>query len=605
MKTHSRTHTAASRGVAESAAAKSTGLAATAVAAAMLFAAGAADATPPQRSSEGPWAKGRVLVMPKSGLPESELDKIVGVPGASARRIGTNGLYLVELPPNASERSVVARLANNPHLKFAELDQQVQLAATANDPYFGSAWHLNRISVPTAWDKTQGSGVTIAILDSGIDAGHADLSSRLVAGWNFYDNNSNTADVHGHGTGVAGAAAATTNNGTGVASVAGQARIMPIRIADSAATGYISMIAQGITWAADQGARVINISYDRLWTFSSVVSAADYAKKKGTVVIVAAGNRGAEEPAANVSTMIPVSAVDRNDVLTSWSSWGSHVALSAPGLDIWSTTRGGGYGAWWGTSVASPVTAGVAALVMAANPQLTSSQVESILYSTSSDLGPAGRDKYYGFGRIDASAAVKAALATTATPSDTQAPSVSILNPLASSTVTGTVPVSVEASDNVGVSKIELRVNGGLVSTDTITPFGFSWDSTKVGNGTANLEARAYDAAGNVASSNVVPVSVANAADLAAPTVAISSPLNGAKVSGTVSVKVAANDNSGVTGLKLELLINSRIVASSTGTGSLAYNWNTRKWAAGTYTLTARATDAAGNVTSSSISVQR
>lgn len=595
---------------------KRTGLRVTRIAAALwlgLAAWGSVHAAPPVRSAEGPWAKGRVIVMPMAGLADEELDKIVKVHGGSARKITSNGLYVVDLPGNASEKAVSAQLARNPHLRFAELDHAVQATGVANDPYFGSAWHLPRINANTAWDKTQGTGVTVAILDSGVDGTHPDLSARMVAGWNFYDNNSITTDVHGHGTGVAGAASASTNNSQGVSSVAGNASIMPVRIADSTGAGYISMIAQGVTWAADKGAKVINISYDRLWTFSSVVSAAQYAKGKGSLVVIAASNNAMDEGASAQPYMIPVSAVDQNDVITTFSSWGNHVAVAAPGLNIWSTTRGGGYGAWWGTSVASPVTAGVVALMMSANPKLLNTQIESLLYSTSADLGAAGRDKYYGYGRIDANAAVAAAIATSAPTVDTQAPTASLSNPLGSSTVSGLTSVSVTAADNVGVSKVELRVNGTLLATATAPSatgsFGFSWDSTKVPNGMANLEARAYDAAGNLASSPVVAVNVANAVvvDATPPTVAFGSLVNGSTVpSGSVSVAVNGADNSGLAGLNLELLINGTRVATTTGSGSLKYSWNTRKLAVGTsYTLTANARDAAGNRTTSTISVKR
>ena len=131
---------------------------------------------------------------------------------------------------------------------------------------------------------------------------------------------------------------------------------------------------------------------------SAVISAAQYAKSKGALVVVAAGNSGQVETFTPTTAMIPVSATDSSDLLTSWSSRGNFVAISAPGLNIWSTTRGGGYGAWWGTSVASPVTAGVVALMMAANPGLGSSQVESLLFSSADDLGANGRDTSYGWG---------------------------------------------------------------------------------------------------------------------------------------------------------------------------------------------------------------
>src|SRR5262249_46069930 len=141
----------------------------------------------------------------------------------------------------------------------------------------------------------------------GINASHPDLAARMVPGWNFYDNNANTTDVHGHGTAVAGGAAATLNNGVGVAAVAGAARLMPVRIADANAYAYWSTVAQGVTSAADNGARIANISYVGVAGSASVQSAANYMKSKGGLVIAAAGNNGIEETIAPTSSMIVVS----------------------------------------------------------------------------------------------------------------------------------------------------------------------------------------------------------------------------------------------------------------------------------------------------------
>lgn len=571
----------------------------------LLGAALGAHGEPPQRSSEGPWAKSRLIVMPNPGLADDQLGAIVDAVGGKASKITAHGLHLIELAGNASETAVAARLARHPHLKFVELDRQVRGTGVANDPYFGSEWHLARIGAPAAWDVSQGAGVTIAILDTGVDSTHPDLAANVVSGWNFIDNNSNTSDAHGHGTGVAGAAAAVNNNGLGVAAAAGQSKIMPVRIADANAYAYWSTIAQGVTWAADRGARVINISYDQLPQSSAVISAANYAKSKGALVVVAAGNRGQDEGYTPTSAMIPVSATDSNDLITSWSSWGNFVAMSAPGLNIWSTTRGGGYGAWWGTSVASPVAASVVALMMASNPALGSSQIESLLYATADDLGAAGRDARYGYGLVNAAAAVNAAVAARPPASDMQPPSATVSAPLLASTVNGLATVSVAASDNVGVAKVELRVNGGLLATDTSAPYAFSWDTSKVANGAASLVARACDAAGNCADSAVVTVNVANAADTTPPAVAIKSPYAGARVLGTVAFSAGATDNASVAGLTIELFINGARVASSTGSGSVSYSWNTRKSAAGSYTLRADAKDAAGNRSSTSIMVTR
>lgn len=549
------------------------------------------------------WVKGRVIVQTRAGLSEAELDKIVKVHGGKARRIGKSDLHIIDLPGNASETAVQAQLAHNPHLKFAELDGLVRPTLISNDPYLGSEWHLNKIGAQAAWDYGQGQGITIAILDTGVEATHPDLMSRLVPGWNFYANTSDTSDPYNHGTGVAGSAAAATNNGVGVAGVAGQAMIMPIRVSDASGTGSWSAMAQGLTYAADKGVRVANISY-QVGGVSSVQSAAQYMKNKGGLVFVSAGNSGVEYTVAATTSLIPVAATDSSDNRASWSTFGPYVALSAPGVGVYTTTRGGGYVSESGTSFSSPVAAGAAAAVMSANPALTSTQVENVLFSTAVDLGTAGRDPYYGYGRVNLAAAVQAARATPV--ADTTAPSVSITSPGASASVSGLVTVDVGATDNVAVTRVEFRVNGSTLATDLTGPFGFSWDSTKAANGAATLSAVAYDAAGNAATSANVTVNVANnvVADTTPPTLTITNPVNGSKVSGTISISSSASDNMGASGLSQVMTIDGVRVASGTG-GSLSYSWNSRKASAGSHVIAVTATDAAGNRATSSVSVSK
>ena len=379
--------------------------------------------------------------------------------------------------------------------------------------YFASAWHLTKIAATTAWDTTQGLGQTIAIIDSGVDPTHPDLVGRLVAGWNFYDGNSNTTDLSGHGTGVAGAAAATTDNTIGVASVAGLAKIMPLRVTAPDGFGYWSMMAQAMDYAASKGVRVANISYDALLTSSAVVNAAQSAKvNKGMLTVIAGGNNDIVETWTPSTAVIAVSATNQSDVLTTWASRGPYVSLAAPGIDIWSTNRGGSYSTWYGSSLSSPVVAGVLALMFSANTALTAAQAESALFASADDLGTAGRDSLYGYGRVNAAAAVAAALGT-APPdppaSDVTAPTISITAPAQSATVKQTVAITATAADAVGVTKVEFRAAGALKATDTNAPYSFSWDSTKVANGAITLEVRAYDAAGNTTSASI-SVSVLN-----------------------------------------------------------------------------------------------
>ena len=251
------------------------------------------------------------------------------------------------------------------------------------------------------------------------------------------------------------------------------------------------------------------------------------------------------------------------------------------------------------------VVAGAVALMMSRNPTLPVGQIESLLFSSAADLGAAGRDAVFGYGRVDAAAAVQAAGAAVSTV-DTQVPAVSITAPGASQTVSGLVAVTANASDNVGVTRVDLRVNGSTVASDTSTPFSFAWDSSKVVNGMTTLTAVAFDAAGNSSSSSPVSVNVANVLvpDTTAPVLTIKNPVLGDTVSGTVQVRLEASDNSGSAGITQALYIDGKKVASAVG-AALSYSWNTRKVASGPHAVTATARDAAGNSTTQTVSVTR
>jgi thermitase len=227
------------------------------------------------------------------------------------------------------------------------------------------------------------------------------------------------------------------------------------------------------------------------------------------------------------------------------------------------------------------------------------------MFSTAVDLGAAGRDIYYGYGRVNAAAAVNAVRAT-APVADIQKPTSAITSPAASSSVSGLVTVNVAASDNVGVTLVELKANGTVVGTDSASPFSFSWNSANSVNGMVSLVATSYDAAGNATASTPVSVNVANAVtppakDTTPPVVKIDNPSAGT-VSGQVSVRVSASDNSGAAGIAESLYIDNALVATGKG-GALAYTWRTRQFTKGAHTVTAVAKDAAGNSASASVTV--
>lgn len=546
------------------------------------------------------YAVGHILVQPRPGLSLAELEKAVKPHGG--RRAGSIkqiNVHVIELPPQANALAVAEALRKNRNLKFAEVDAAFSPDFYPNDPRYPVQWHLPKVGASAAWDSAQGNGIVIAILDSGVDLTHPDLQQQLVPGWNFFDNNDDVSDVAGHGTTVAGVAGAAANNSTGVASMSFGARIMPMRITDAAGSGYSSLIASALVTAADNGAKVANISFLGVSYSSTVDSAAQYMRSKGGVVVTSSGNTGVLRSDPPRSSLTVVAATDSSDAKASFSSWGDYVDIAAPGVSISTTTRGGGYGSASGTSASAPVVAGVYALMMSAKPGLSPATLDSIVFSTAQDLGSAGWDQQFGNGRVNAQAAVSKALQ--ASGGDSVPPSVAITSPTGGSAM-GLVPVDVNATDDIGVTRVELYANNALVASDTTSPYGFSLDSSKY-TGTVTLEARAYDAAGNTGNSAAVSLSVSN--DKQPPTVSILSPSSGSTVSGTITVSVSAMDNEKVASVTLN--IDGKDVAVSYGT-SLKFSWNVPrvKGKQSPYsTITARALDAAGNTGSSSIRVTR
>ncbi|BBA32743.1 peptidase families S8 and S53 domain protein [Methylocaldum marinum] len=462
-------------------------------------------------ASASEFAAGRILAQPRAGVSDIEFNALLQENGAFSRgTLPHLRIHIVEVAMG-TELETAYVLAQNGMVEFAEPDVLAPVGQAApDDPRYSEQWHLAKIEAPGAWPISSGQTVMVAVLDTGVDSSHPDLASALVPGINtvagtpdVYD----TSDINNHGTAVAGAVAASTGNGIGVASVAWSSRLMPIRVSDrSDGSAYWSDIVNGLILAADHGARVANISYD-VGASMAVTHAAQYVRSLGGLVVNAAMNDGIDPGYSDNPYLITVSATDQNDDRPAWSNYGQHIDVAAPGSLIVTTMNGGGYGTWSGTSFSSPIAASVLALIMTANPQLTPDEVETILKRTA-DQPNFRFEPNLGYGRINAARAVQAAIETQ--PPDTLAPAVDITSPDAGMLVHGWVSISVSASDNLGVARVVLYAGQIRIGEDTTAPYTFMWDSTLVPDGTQTLTAVAYDASGNEGESSPLMVTVRN-----------------------------------------------------------------------------------------------
>ena len=546
---------------------------------------------------------GRVLVKFRHHADAASAHGLMSTVGARmADELSGTGVRVLELPAGADEQELVRSLRDNPEVEFAELDELIPPAEMIpNDPAYGTQWHLPMIQTPSAWSITSGlPNVTIAILDTGVDPTHPDLQSKLVPGWNFFDNNADSSDVYGHGTAVAGTAAASSNNSLGVASIAWGCQIMPIRICDPYGFGSLSAMANGLIWAADRGARVANISY-QVTDSLTVKSAAQYFQGKGGVVTIAAGNDALFDSATDNPYVLTVGATNSDDVLAGFSTTGNNIDVTAPGVSIQTTNRGSSYGSWSGTSFSAPIAAGVAALVMSANPSLAAAQVQNVLKQSAHDLGSAGWDPSYGWGRVNAAQAVDLALLTVGSDDNTP-PSVNIQSPAGGGSIAGVVNVQAIAGDNVGLTSVTFSVDGAVLGTTVGSPCSFPWDTRAAADGTHVVSVTATDAAGNIASSTI-SVMISNAPGMIPPVVSIISPADGSAISGNVSVDVNATDDVAIH--HVELYVDG-VLTDSSRRAPFTLRWNSRKAVAGTHSLQCKAYDTQGNVgTSPIITVNR
>lgn len=490
------------------------------------------------RTIEGPqWASGEIIVKFKRGVSQNVIRGVNQRHGTSVLSTGRRARFRrIKIPHNKTVEEMVAIYRRNPNVQYAEANFIASALMVPNDTYYSYQWHMDNpvyggINMESAWDiQTGNPTVVVAVVDTGVayeDFGKnyklaPDLANTsFVPGYDFVNNDEHPNDDEGHGTHVTGTIAQSTNNGIGVAGVAFNCSIMPVKVLDRNGSGYYSWIADGITWAADNGADVINLSLGGTSSSSTLEDALAYAYDKGVTIVCAAGNEYQYGnpplyPAAYDDYCIAVGATRYDEARAYYSNTGSYLDIVAPGGDLYVDQNGDGYGdgvlqqtfdrrpnrfGYWfyqGTSMASPHVAGVAALVIANGNAATPDEVRAALEQTAEDLGTLGRDDAYGWGLVDA----YAALQWTAGPVDNP-PTVSITSPADGATVTGIVTITGDATDDIGVEKVDFYYDSTLIGTDTTSPYSVDWDSTAVTDGTYTITATAIDTAFQEASDSI------------------------------------------------------------------------------------------------------
>ncbi len=432
---------------------------------------------------------------------------------------GVDHLALLEVPVGVSLEDALAELQQDPNVLFAEPNYRVWAAADAvdqpNDPSLSDQWGLGAVQAPAAWlaheqALTAADSVTVAVLDTGVDADHPDLSGRLLPGQNFagyrddhtpYTDPVDCADDHGHGTQVTGIIAAVHNNGLGISGVAGHApvQVLPVKVLNDKAWGTVFDLAKGINYAAAAGARVINLSLTVEENSQTLAIAIRNAQAQGALVVSAVGDTWYRIYPAAYSGVIAVTAVDMYDYpWYEYTTRSDYLDLAAPGMDILTTGLSGSYTSVRGTSAAAAHVSAAAALYLLLNPQATPTDVGEALIGAADDIESEGEgwDNNTGHGMLNLVSLLGAPQG------DIPTPVVRFVSPQSESPAIGEVELAVEvidASSSVGVAFYldEISSNTLLGQVAKSGPqqslLALSWDTTNAADGQHTLYAQAYD----------------------------------------------------------------------------------------------------------------
>jgi len=488
--------------------------------------------------SPGSIRAGHILVRFKTPPGQDVTDRLNAAFGAKVvGKIAALGITHLQVSPELGI-AVLGHLRNRSDVEFAEFDSPVQAIQTfvPDDTYYSSAyasshngniaqWGPPAVSAPAAWGVTRGDPNTvIAIVDTGVDDTHPDLASKIVGEYSYVGRSAK--DGFGHGTHCAGIAAAATNNNVGIAGMCPNCSILSVKVLDDQGSGYMSDVASGITYAASHGARVISLSLGGIGRSETLHSALDYAIANNALPVCVMGNNGSSSNTPEPGywhDCLSVIATDQNGAKASFSNYGVKADVAAPGVAILSTmptypvtlttsyAYRTNYDALSGTSMATPMVAGLAGLVLSENPSLTPTQVAGIIMASSGD--GVTWNPNLAFGVVNAYKAV-----SNAVHGDYAPPAVGLISPAEGATVSGLVSFQAAPTDNTTVHHLDFVKDGTRflqVLTGASSTFGTgknaittpawtaSWPSTTVFNGAATVSASAVDVFGNSATQNL------------------------------------------------------------------------------------------------------
>lgn len=381
-------------------------------------------------STDANYMSDRYIVTFKDGINSNKRSGIKNTGASTVKELAFVNSIVIE----SSDANIASKIKKLDGVQSVVTDAIVSAYArkttVVTQPAQTTPWGISQIDAPSMWSISRGGGVKVGIIDTGIDKTHPDLAANIAGGINFVRPKNPTkpvdpsawTDDNGHGTHVAGTIAAIDNT-IGVVGVAPNAKLYGIKVLNSSGSGYLSDIISGIEWSINNDMDVINMSLGSSSDVQALHDAVDAAYNAGIVVIAAAGNEGDNNLSTNeigypakYSSVIAVAATDANNIVATFSSDGDEVEVSAPGVSIYSTLKGGTYTTMSGTSMASPHAAGTAAAILASpiysaadidgDGTWSNLEVRLIIQRTADDLGASGHDNFYGFGLIDAQEAV-------------------------------------------------------------------------------------------------------------------------------------------------------------------------------------------------------